>query len=65
MMRGLGRRAFVLGAPAMTAFAASHQGKARAATTIEAAGGTSSSIHAAVSKALTVLIPAGTYAFTG
>ena len=66
-MRGLGRRAFILGAAGTTALAALPN-KARAAITIQAASGSSSSIQAAVNKALTgdtVLIPAGTYAFTG
>jgi hypothetical protein len=66
-MRGLGRRAFILGATGTTALAVMPF-KARAAATINAASGLQPDIQAAVNLALpgdTVQIPAGTFAFTG
>src|SRR5438876_1168025 len=65
-MRGLGRRAFILGATGTTACAVMPR-SARAAT-INAASGHATDIQAAVNKALTgdtVQIPAGTFSFTG
>ncbi len=65
-MRGVGRRAFILGATGATACAVMPR-SARAAT-INAASGHATDIQAAVNKALTgdtVQIPAGTFYFTG
>jgi hypothetical protein len=50
-MRGLGRRAFILGATGTTACAVMPY-KARAAATINAASGHATDIQAAVNKAL-------------
>jgi parallel beta helix pectate lyase-like protein len=66
-MRGLGCRAFILGATGMTALAVTPY-KARAAATINAASGLAADIQVAVNAALpgdTVQIPTGTFAFTG